>query len=98
MYSFIVLIDETICFLALDRAINKFDHTLKVKFSTYAYNWFRQFTQRYVHSISHCAVSAENHWVAKDAMEKFISRYENEHDSKPTDEEVMLAVNDSAIE
>lgn len=79
-------------FFGLIRAIEKFDHRLGYKFSTYATLWIKQSIQRYIANREVAIRTPAHAPMALARVASFNAAFLTKHDELPTDSEVSAAV------
>ena len=75
-------------FLGLLHAIDKFDYTKNIKFSTYAYTWFDSYLQKCTIDDRIIHIPFNTVWKIE-KMKRIIQEYKDEHDSNPPDKYLL---------
>ena len=71
-------------FMAILHAVDKFDHTREIKFSTYAYNWIESYLQKCTIDDQLIHIPFNVVWKIE-KMKKLIAEYEDKYNKQPPD-------------
>jgi RNA polymerase sigma factor (sigma-70 family) len=84
-------------FFGLMRAIEKFDYTRGLKFSTYCVDWIKHVCRRYIFDKNVVIRTPAHTSTIRDSIFNFEMTYQAKHDSKPSDEEIQAGTGYSKL-